>query len=234
MDSQRFSIFCDFDGTISLQDVTDLLLERLADPEWHQIEEEWVAGKIGSRECMARQVPLIRGGWKAIEEALEDVTIDETFHEFVRWSEAHKYPLAVVSDGLDAVIKMVLLRNGLSIGTIIANRLQYDKEHGFSLSQSLATAGKYQGCSSGVCKCMVLARAPSRPVKVVIGDGKSDFCWSERADMLFAKKSLLQYATEKKLNPYAFKNFNDIQAILEEASRRVPERVQEISSALIG
>src|SRR5262245_5110495 len=34
------SVLIDFDGTVTLEDTTDLLLERFADPHWHQIEAE--------------------------------------------------------------------------------------------------------------------------------------------------------------------------------------------------
>jgi len=33
-------IFCDFDGTISSQDVVDVLFETYAEPAWRKIEEE--------------------------------------------------------------------------------------------------------------------------------------------------------------------------------------------------
>src|SRR5258708_36358064 len=53
-------MFVDFDGTIALEDTTDVILERFALPEWRVVEADWVAGLIGSRECLARQVDMIR------------------------------------------------------------------------------------------------------------------------------------------------------------------------------
>ena len=44
------SVLVDFDGTIALEDTTDLMLERFANPLWRSVETEWVAGRIGSRE----------------------------------------------------------------------------------------------------------------------------------------------------------------------------------------
>ncbi len=48
----HWSILCDFDGTISLEDVIDALLEKYGQPGWQQLEDQWKSGKIGSRECM--------------------------------------------------------------------------------------------------------------------------------------------------------------------------------------
>jgi len=77
--------FCDFDGTITKGDTTDLLLETLADESWKAIEARWENGEIGSRQCMSMQVPLIRGGWPAILSVLENVEIDKSFAPFVTW-----------------------------------------------------------------------------------------------------------------------------------------------------
>ena len=53
-------VYIDFDGTIMKCDTTDFLFERFALPEWRAVEEAWAAGNIGSRECMATQVGLLR------------------------------------------------------------------------------------------------------------------------------------------------------------------------------
>ena len=53
-------VLVDFDGTIAPIDTTDLLLERFAAPAWHDIEDDWKAGRIGSRECLVRQIDLVR------------------------------------------------------------------------------------------------------------------------------------------------------------------------------
>ena len=42
---------CDFDGTLTLNDTVDAILEAFAEPEWTEVEAEWAAGRIGSRDC---------------------------------------------------------------------------------------------------------------------------------------------------------------------------------------
>ena len=51
---KRIKFFIDFDGTITLEDVVDRVLDRFASGEWKKVEREWVEGKIGSRECLSR------------------------------------------------------------------------------------------------------------------------------------------------------------------------------------
>ena len=54
----------------------------------------------------------------------------------------------------------------------------------------------------------------SRPV-VYIGDGRSDFCVSGRADILFAKGSLATYAAALNRPHHTFETFHDIRAHLD-------------------
>ena len=75
-------VLLDFDGTISETDTTDLLLERFADPAWHEIEEEWKAGRIGSRECMVRQIDLVRATPAEMDAFIGAIRIDPGFTGF--------------------------------------------------------------------------------------------------------------------------------------------------------
>src|SRR6266496_3706023 len=75
-------VFCDFDGTISVQDATDFILARFADPEWQDIEEQWKQGAIGSAECMQRQVALISASQHQLDAALDAIEIDPSFTAF--------------------------------------------------------------------------------------------------------------------------------------------------------
>jgi hypothetical protein len=56
----RWQLLIDFDGTIAPDDPTDHLFERFADPYWRILEDDWQSGRISSRECMQRQVDLLR------------------------------------------------------------------------------------------------------------------------------------------------------------------------------
>lgn len=210
----RLEIFCDFDGTVTTVDSVDVLLERLADPSWRAIEELWERGEIGSRECMARQIGLFAGGWPAVRQALDTIEIDPTLARFVAWSRERGIPFRVVSDGLDMSIGYVLARAGVDVDSVIANRLV--EGAGGSLSLEFPYSLPDGACSSGVCKCDVLERANGRAVRVFIGDGRSDFCCSVKADILFAKARLLAHCLENDIPCIPFATFDDIRAALEE------------------
>ena len=47
-------IVCDFDGTITKVDSINDFLERFADKEWLKVEDEWVAGRVGTCDASIR------------------------------------------------------------------------------------------------------------------------------------------------------------------------------------
>src|SRR5665647_2653363 len=105
-------IICDFDGTITRQDSTDLVLEALADPAWRSLQADWIAGQLSGADCMRGQVALIGGADTDLDAALDTVELDPGFTAFVEWSEQRGYSLSIVSDGVDYFIARSLARHG--------------------------------------------------------------------------------------------------------------------------
>jgi 2,3-diketo-5-methylthio-1-phosphopentane phosphatase len=205
-------VYCDFDGTVSQCDTVDFLLERLGKPGWQEIEAAWQRGDIGSRACMSQQIPLIQGGWPAILDALSEVKLDPTFKAFAQWCGANRIPLYIVSDGLDRVIRHLLSRENIIVNGIFANHLLEQKDG----SLQLAFPHARPDCDAGLCKCTILNTSMHRPIKVVIGDGMSDLCWSQKADWLFAKVDtrLQRFCDQKHLSYRPFEHFETIQMAL--------------------
>jgi 2-hydroxy-3-keto-5-methylthiopentenyl-1-phosphate phosphatase len=90
-------IVCDFDGTITRTDVIDSILQRFADPSWEAIENAWLAGDIGSRECLSRQLSQV----KATPTQLLDLF-----------------------DNIEQAIARILARHYVNLLPILANRLR--------------------------------------------------------------------------------------------------------------
>ena len=202
-----WTVLCDFDGTIALEDVTDSLLLRFGRPGWDVLEADWRAGSIGSRQCMAGQIALLDCSEDELREHLAAVTIDSHFGAFVAKVKARGWPLVVVSDGLDFAISEVLRRYGLAQLPVVANRLLPDGPRRWRLEFPHARPD----CSSasGNCKC-AWARPPFAPKHqpvLMIGDGASDFCVARRADLSFARKRLLEYCLDHTLPHHPVADF---------------------------
>jgi 2,3-diketo-5-methylthio-1-phosphopentane phosphatase len=211
----QFSISCDFDGTITLTDTVNALLQEFAEPEWLAIEEDWCAGKFGSRECLARQTKLLRIAPDALDAYLDDVAFDPGVKAFFDDCFANQIPVTVVSDGYDWAIRRVLSRIGVRGVPIVANRLVHVGVDRWTVLFPHMT----QACGSGVCKC---AAANSKAMMVHIGDGRSDVCVSDLADLVFAKGHLLQSRRERGLESIGFERFSDLRPHLADLGALVP------------
>ncbi|MBX9685519.1 MAG: MtnX-like HAD-IB family phosphatase [Candidatus Obscuribacterales bacterium] len=213
----KIQVFCDFDGTITRRDTVDFLLSELALPEWEEIEEQWVKGEIGARECMSRQVALIQGGWGKVRELLDTLNLTEGVHDFVNWCRSKNIPFVVVSDGIDRVIEYILSKNGIQPDAVYANHLIEDSAGAFSLQAS--SRPRLANCQSGVCKCRLVGQQAYQMIRVVVGDGRSDFCWSKEADLLYSKGKLSEFCLAEGIGYNDFNTFFDIQDSLNAVSQ---------------
>lgn len=206
-------VLCDFDGTIALEDVTDSILERFALDGWQDIESEWKDGLIGSRECMAKQVALIRATKLELDDHLDGVAIDPAFPAFVALCRAARVPLTVVSDGLDYAIRRILDRYGIEDLPILANRFEAAGPRQYRLAFPHAHAACAK--SSGTCKCKIAEnQTAGQALSLLIGDGASDMCAAGSVDLVFAKDKLLTYCRDKGLPFVAFRDFTDAGGLL--------------------
>jgi 2,3-diketo-5-methylthio-1-phosphopentane phosphatase len=201
----------DFDGTVAPEDTVDVLLAKFADPAWLLIEQDWVEGRINSRQCMAAQLALISASERTLRTFLESVMIDPAFAEFVRFVSPFA-DLAIVSDGLDYPIVHAMRKAGLSV-PVYANRAEF-RECGVGISFPFGRPS----CTvnSGVCKCSVAKSVDAGRglTTVLIGDGRSDQCVARQADAVFAKGSLIKYCLENSIPHTPFQSFADVLAAI--------------------
>jgi 2,3-diketo-5-methylthio-1-phosphopentane phosphatase len=199
-------VFLDFDGTIVPHDVTDFLLERFALPAWRGVERDWQEGRIGSRECLARQVDLMRATPGALLQALSEIRVDRGFATFVRECRRSGIGATIVSDGFDLVIETVLRHAGLSLPAH-ANHLQPVGRDRWRVT--FPSAREDCAVLAGNCKC-AFTRPYGNWAKVVVGDGLSDFCVAGRADLVLAKGKLLEQCRENGCLHLPFEDFFDV------------------------
>ena len=220
-------VLCDFDGTISTVDVTDALLEAFALPAWRDLEVAWKAGRIGSRECMKRQVELLRCGRAELDSFLDTIQIDPAFPAFAAYCEEFGIPLSILSDGIDYVIHTILCRNGFDEIPVFANRLVFSGGDRMRLESPHLVASC--ASASGICKCALVERAARNAGgTLLIGDGVSDFCAARAADMVFAKDRLLSSCGEHDLPHMEFGNFHDALEMLRDAEMSGEWRVRPL------
>lgn len=216
-------ILTDFDYTISVVDVGDLICDTLA-PYPLPLLERYARGEAGTRELwMASFARVDRDEAAALA---DQVAIDPGFHAFAAWAEREGIPLAVVSDGFTLYIDRILGREGLGHLPVFANRYV---ERGRLEWPNANPACDRCGC----CKAGVVRRLKEAGARVVyIGDGYSDIYGASFADWVFAKSSLARYL-ERHGSPYfPLTGFADALAVLQQHLPRFRDGTMERRSTL--
>jgi 2-hydroxy-3-keto-5-methylthiopentenyl-1-phosphate phosphatase len=199
-------VFVDFDGTITARDTTDAILEAFGDDRWRDLEESWLAGDIGSRECLRGQMALVDASSRELDALIDGIAVDEGFALLLDTCAALRVPLHIVSDGFDYCIGRVLSRPSLRLDSrlrgvqIVSSRLEPD---GRRWRASFVGPTCSHGCAT--CKPATMARlALERGAVVYVGDGFSDRHAAAAADIVFAKGSLAAYCEERSIPYIAF------------------------------
>jgi 2-hydroxy-3-keto-5-methylthiopentenyl-1-phosphate phosphatase len=111
---------------------------------------------------------------------------------------------------------------------VVANRLA-GQPGAWRLEQPWTRAGCAAG--SGVCKCGVAEPwEPDLRTTVYVGDGRSDFCVSGRADVLFAKAALADYAAARGHAFLPFETFHDVTGALARLTGEPPAGLERAAS----
>lgn len=211
--------FLDFDGTITTDDVVDRVLEKFADARWKDVEAEWVAGKIGSRECLERQVAFLNASPEDVRAELKKIGVDPGFVDFLRAAERLGVPAAIVSDGFDFFIEEILretlkdIPHLLKAVPIYSNTLKF--EDGRWKPSFPHDVMCHHGCAN--CKPVIMKKLATRVDTIVlVGDGLSDRFAAKKANLTFAKNKLVEVCRQNHYPHRKFSHFGDVQKWLED------------------
>ena len=229
-------VFLDFDGTISQRDVVDLILETYADPAWLEIEQEWQAGRIGSRECLRAQMALVRATVEEMNALLDRIELDDGFGGLLEICAHHSLPVHIVSDGFDYCIERILRRAGPDVEPLMggvrvcASHLEPCGDREWRAAFPFFPEGCAHGCATCKPAAMRLLGAHHRGPTVFVGDGLSDRYAVSAADEVFAKDTLARYCREQGLSCHHYTDLRQVSRSLEVMFRErslllSPERI---------
>lgn len=206
----RLHIFCDFDGTISTVDIGSNLFDRFGDRSAED-DRRLMSGELPIRDYWRKLAAGLRAPLtlEAIDEYLRGIPIDPGFEELLALARAESIAFTVASDGFDLYIERYLAIHDAGDFDVWCNHAELDAAGMMTMSFPHAAEGCT--CFSAACKRnVVLLRAHPDERIVYIGDGISDYCPAEHADIIFAKGQLAAYCNAHRLPHYPFKTLADV------------------------
>ena len=200
-------IQCDFDGTITEEDVSFLLLDAFADGDWRQLLAEHKEGGISIGRFNTRAFTMIKENKQTLDKFVtEKARLRPGFRELLAYCQQKDSRFVVVSNGLNFYIKTIL-------ATIGVNNIEI-----YAAQAHFSPAGiktKYVGpegaeLQDGFKEAYIRYFLKSGYRIIYAGNGVSDISSARLARHIFATGPLLAYCKETNLNCTPFVDLNDV------------------------
>ncbi|MFC1864964.1 MtnX-like HAD-IB family phosphatase [Chloroflexota bacterium] len=203
---------CDFDGTITEEDVSFMLLDAFADGDWRQMLKEHQEGKISVGRFNTDAFAMVKADKKSLlEVAKGKVKIRPGFQELVACCHRKGFRLVIVSNGLDFYIKGILRDIGARDIKVFAAqtrfhpeglKVQYIGPDGSHLDEDFK--GSYVNSFLGQGYRIIY-----------VGNGTSDIPPAKRCHYVFATGNMAAHCKRINLGCASFTDFNEVVKDLE-------------------
>ncbi len=199
----------DFDGTITEEDVSFLLLDKFADANWRQYLEQYTARNITVGAFSKKVFSMITAGEKTLTDFVLNNPKARTrrgLWELVDYCKRKGVKVVIVSNGLEFYIKAILGKKGItgvevhaaeSVFSRAGMQVRYIGPDGNEIDNGFKEAYTDMLCRQGY---QVL----------YIGDGSSDIYSARKAKTVCATGQLLKLCQSEGLNWYPFEDFLDV------------------------
>lgn len=198
---------CDFDGTITEDDVSFALLDAFAQGDWREWFERYREHKISVGEFNTRAFAMVKATRaELLKVARDEVRLRAGFHELVSYCRSRGFRLVIVSNGLDFYITAILKDVGLGDIEVHAAKTRFYRR-GLKV--------QYIGPDntpllSGFKEAYTKALLKQDQRLVYVGNGPSDVPPAVLAHHVFARDGMLDGCMEIGLKCTPFNNLNDI------------------------
>lgn len=207
-------VFLDFDGTISRNDVGDEIVRAFG--SFEPLHSELLSGNMTVAEYYQRAVETFAPDTtpESLAAFVIKQELDAGVEPLLRWLRMNSLPTYVVSDGFDVYIRPLLEHVDSARNVpVYCNRLQWD---GVAFTATFPGATESCTCFCASCKRnAVISNIALDDLVIYIGDGRSDTCAVQYADIVFAKGSLAAFCTAEGIPFHHYRTLYDVLIILQ-------------------
>lgn len=204
-------IFCDFDGTITVNDNIIAIIKHFNPPGWEDIANSVLSQQISIRDGVGQMFRLLPTSIKqeVVEYGINNVQIRDGFAELLQYCKDEQIEFYVTSGGIDFFVFPVLARFGIPEDHIYCNGSDFSGKQ-IEITWPHPCDGH---CTNdcGMCKTTIMRRFPATEFeRIIIGDSVTDFEGAKLADVVFSRHYLTDKCKELGLPHTEFITFHDI------------------------
>jgi len=206
-EAMKTLVQCDFDGTITEEDMGYLLLDSFASEDWRRLLTEYREDRMSVGYFNTRSFATVKADKQTLLKFVRSkVKIRAGFHELLAYCRRKGFRFVIVSNGLVFYIEAILRDIGIDNIDILAAQANFT---------SKGIEAKYVGPEGNEIqdgfKEAYIRSFLSKDYRVVyIGNGTSDASPAKQAHHIFATSELLTYCKETNLNCTPFADLNDV------------------------
>ncbi len=200
-------IQCDFDGTITKNNLSVLLREKYACGNWRKIDVDYLHGRLTVEQSNQLQFTLIKEPEEKLQEFVrQHIEVRPGFAKFISYCRKNGIPIVIVSSGLDFYIKTVLNYLALSDLELHCGQTCFGKD-GINITYR---DPKGEIITEGF-KRKYLTSLKKRDQSVIyLGDGLSDLEAACLADYILATGQLPELLRAESVHYHSFSDFHDV------------------------
>jgi len=205
-------IQCDFDGTITEEDVSFLILDSFTDGDWRRLLEDYKNGRITVGNFNKTAFRMVKEREEDLKRfVLEKSRVRDGFPELLDYCFQRGFRFVIVSNGLEFYIKTILEGIGLDKPEIFAARAVFNRD-GIEASYIGPDGTELQ---DDFKKAYIMSFLKKNYRIIYIGNGKSDIPSAKLADHVFATGTMLANCRQANMKCTAFSSLRDIISGLE-------------------
>lgn len=205
----KLVVQCDFDGTVTEEDVSFLLLDTFSGGDWREILREHTEGKIPVGVFNRRAFSLVKADMQTQLDFIfhsERVKVRPGFRELVDYCNNSGYRFVIVSNGLIFYIRAILENLGLNDVEVYAAGNEFHPE-GMKVSY-IGPDGKE--LDDGFKESYTRHFIDDGYDVAYVGNGVSDIFPARLSQKVFATGPLITRCEEGKVDFTPFNDFFDV------------------------
>lgn len=206
---KKRAVFCDFDGTITVEETFVAALKKFAPALSAQLMPEMYARRLTLRDGVRQILESIPSTcYPEIIEFSQGKPIRPGLAEFMDFLAEKAVPFVVVSGGLRVMVETVMGELAKRADAIYAVDIDWS-------GPNFRVISEFEGGTELVSKVQVMAQY-SVDEQVAIGDSLTDLNMASVAPVVFARDRLSEYLDEQQIS---YIHWNDFFEIRESLSR---------------
>lgn len=205
----KLAVQCDFDGTITKEDVSFLILDTFVGDVWREMLTEYIEGRIPVGAFNKKVFAMVKADRQTQLDVIfhsDRVKIRPGLRELVDFCAQQGYRFIIVSNGLTFYIEALLERQGIKNVEVFAATNDFRPEG--MIARYIGPDGREM--DAGFKEAYTRLLINDGYEVAYVGNGISDIYPSRLAVKVFATGDLLRKCEEEKLDFTPFDSLYDV------------------------